>query len=217
MLGVVVTQHLPHSVMERHISLKKLKQSENIQQISHLIQSPDITPDEVGKAGIKLFLAMYDGQEQDSLNKLRYVKFMEMVTASKSSLDPRKLPPTERAAYYHSLRVHLQTVLWEKLICTFGDLDVLRWEWKVGQNVLTPILTDLEAAPDNLLMFVRCKCKMSSRSPCSSNICSCRKNGLMCVTACAGCRGQGCCNSEPALVEDDNENQDEQGSELYEC
>ena len=37
-----------------------------------------------------------------TLNSLRYVKFLEMVSASKV-VDPHKLPPTERASHFHSL------------------------------------------------------------------------------------------------------------------
>ena len=54
---------------------------------------------------------------------LRYAKFMEMV--STGNIDPRKLPPTERAARYHSLRAHLQVIIWEKL--TNDDLDPKQW------------------------------------------------------------------------------------------
>ena len=42
--------------------------------------------------------------------------------------------------------------------------------------------TDLAAAPESLLKFVRCQCKLLSKNPCGTNIiCSCR---LKCVTAC---------------------------------
>ena len=30
------------------------------------------------------------------------------MASNSTSLDPQKLPPIERAVYYHSLRVHLQ-------------------------------------------------------------------------------------------------------------
>ncbi len=58
------------------------------------------------------------------------------------------------------------------------------------------IMTDLEPAPEFIIKFIRCKCKLSARSPCSSNVCSCRKHGLKCVSACGDCHGQNCQNSE---------------------
>ena len=62
-------------------------------------------------------------------------------------------------------------------------------------------MTDLDAAPDSLLKFVQCKCKLSSKNPCNTNMCSCRKNRLKCATACADCHGEGCNNSEKIVLE----------------
>ena len=43
----------------------------------------------------------------DTLNVLRHSKFVQMLATS-SLVEPSDLPPTERAAYYHALRVPLQ-------------------------------------------------------------------------------------------------------------
>ena len=127
---------------------------------------------------------------------------MDAITSNSTSLDPQKLPPTERAAYYHSLRVYLQIQVWERLSIRDDDLDPQQWGWRLDGSVLIPIMTDLDAAPKSLLKFVRCKCKLTSKNPCGNNLCSCRKNGLKCVSACGDCRGQNCKNSEE--VEEDN-------------
>ena len=66
-------------------------------------------------------------------------------------------------------------------------------------------MTDLEAAPENLLKFVRCKCKLTSRNPCGTNLCSCHKNGLKCVAACGDCRGEGCNNAVEIILETEEE------------
>ena len=117
--------------------LNKLKKSEELQEISTLMSNPEATAEQVGKAGIRLFVILYGGREDDSLNSLRFTKFMDMVSTNRStSLHPQNLPPTERAAYFHSLRVHLQVVLWHKL--TNNDLDPTQWGWKLSGNVLTP-------------------------------------------------------------------------------
>ena len=139
---------------------------------------------------------MFGGKQSDSLNSPRYAKFMEMVASAKN-IDPQKLPPTARAAYYHSLRVHLQVILWKELIT--DSLDPLIWGWKLDNSKLQPIMTDLEPAPESLLKFVRCKCKLSTANPCGSNTCSCRKHGLKCVTACGDCRGESCRNAEETV------------------
>ena len=161
------------------------------------------TAEQISKAGTRLFVITYGGKQEDSLNSLRYIKFMEMVSSSKASLDPQKLPPTERAAHYHSLRVHLQVIIWKKL--SNNRLNPKQWGWKLEGSAFTPTMTDLNAAPDNLLKFVRCKCKLSSKNPCSTNMCSCRKNGLKCVTACGDCHGEGCNNSEEIILDTEEE------------
>ena len=154
--------------------LKKIQVSEEVQQIAHLMGDFSVTPEEVGRAGICLFLIHFGGKDGDSLNTLRYVKFLEMVSASKV-VDPHKLPPTERAAHFHSLRVHLQVMLWKMLTTEEYRFDPEKWGWRLDGTKLNPIMTDLPAAPETLLKFVRCKCKLTSRNPCGTNACSCRK------------------------------------------
>ncbi len=71
-----------------------------------------------------------------------------------------------------------------------------------------PILTDIDPAPDKLLNFVQCKCKVSSRNPCGTNLCSCRKNKLKCLSACGDCRGENCMNCEETVLEIVNSDDD---------
>ena len=74
-------------------------------------------------------------------NFLRHDKFMEMITSSKSSLNPQKLPPTERVAYFH-----LQVILWKDL--ANDNLDPEQWGWKLDGTVLVPVMTDQAPAPE---------------------------------------------------------------------
>ena len=88
---------------------------------------------------------------------------------SRGEILPEKLPPTERAAHYHSLRVHLQIIVW----LTFGNTnleDSLEWGWKLEDSILCPVMTDLAVAPEDLLKYIRCKCKPSNRQ-CGTNRC----------------------------------------------
>jgi len=98
---------------------KKLKESEEVRQISLKMSDVNATEQQIGRAGIRLFVIAFGGKEEDSLNKLRFLQFMQMI-ASKTMLDPQKLLPTEQAAYFHSLRVHLQIITWSKL-----SIDIL--------------------------------------------------------------------------------------------
>ena len=166
--------------------------------VAKLMMDTSATVEQIGEAGNRLFVVLFGGKQSDSLNSLRYAKYMEMVTSAKT-IDPQKLPPTARAAHFHSLRVHLQVIHWKEL----NDLlDPLQWGWKLEGFKLQPIMTDMEPAPDNLLKFVRCKCKLSTANPCGSNICSCRKHGLKCCGACGDCRGESCRNAEEIVCDD---------------
>ena len=64
--------------------LKKIKESKEIQQISLLISELSATVEQIGEAGTRLFAITYGGKQDDSLNNLRYTKFMEMVSPSKA-------------------------------------------------------------------------------------------------------------------------------------
>ena len=94
--------------------LKKIEENDEIREISSIMCNPDAKNEEVSKAGIRLFVILYGSKNGESINKLRYAKFME-ISSPKNVLDPQKLPPTEGAAYYHSLRVHCQVIIWIKL------------------------------------------------------------------------------------------------------
>jgi hypothetical protein len=111
--------------------------------------------------------------------------------ACKGLLEPEKMPPSEKAAYFHGLRVHLQIIEWKVLN---GNLKAEEWGWKMEGDILKPIQTDKEVAPENLLKIIRCKCKAESKNQCGSNLCACRKNGLKCMSTCGECQGEQCFN-----------------------
>ena len=90
--------------------LKLITQSDEAKKRAVLFSDPNSSKDEVCKAGIEIFILLYGGTLMDSLQELRYRKYIKMA-ASSSKLSPSKLPPTERAASFHSLRVKLQVAI----------------------------------------------------------------------------------------------------------
>jgi len=164
--------------------------------LTDIIASTSASQDAVAYAGLKLLVMLYGGQLTDSLNSLRYTRYMEK--ARLCPVLPEKLPPTERAAYYHCLRVHLQVIVWTTPGCKATEPS--EWGWKMEGGRLTPIATDLEPAPSDLLKVIRCNCKSSVANQCFTNLCTCRKNGLHCITACGHCHGDSCWNISPQLL-----------------
>lgn len=78
--------------------------------------------------------------------------------------------------------------------CTKNPLD---WGWRLSEGAMVPRETDQRPAPDELLDVVVCNCKKD----CTSKLCSCRKHGLECTTACGICKGVSCTNSLRADID----------------
>ena len=99
-----------------------------------------------------------------------------------------------------------------KLSLSLDFLNPLERGWFQKDGIIAPVMTDQEPAPERLLCFVSCKCKSSSKNSCSGNVCSCLQNGLKCVPACSGCRGESRSNStsykDISIEEDDIKNGD---------
>ena len=121
-------------------------------------------------------------------------------------LQPENLPPTERAAFYHSLLVHLQICQWKTL--HLEVLDATKWGWIRDGKTLVPIKTDQPCAPEWLLKFIHCNCKLSAKNPCGTRLCTCKKNGMSCMQACGDCRGESCNNVDCEPITDNFDNED---------
>ncbi len=86
------------------------------------------------------------------MTPLRYARYM-VVAVTSSKVEPQELPPTERAAHYHNLSVQFQVVIWTVLINE--TLQSKELGWKMGNNSLCPVLTDLDAKPAKVQQFTR--------------------------------------------------------------
>ena len=76
--------------------------------------------------------------------------------------------------------------------------EPLRWGWKMENSNYTPIMTDIEAGPPELLQIVRCGCK----GPCGAKG-SCRKAGLQCSSTCKEFHEFTCSNTRVIETESD--------------
>ena len=75
-----------------------------------------------------------------------------------------------------------------------------------GKRGMGHCAQDVDAAHSKVLNFIRCKCKETTKKQCGTKPCSCKKNGLKCVMACQGYRGQICSNIDHVV--NDNEETD---------
>ena len=178
---------------------KKTNKNKAALKLSVIIESCESSHNDVVSAGLKLMVMIYGGQSTDSLNHLRYSTYMTKTASCSAQPRPERLPPTEAAATYHLYRVHLQVVQWKTFMTT--NLKPEEWGWILNEGRYEPMMTSLPAAPDELLSVVRCKCKIEGRRPCSTQLCSCIKHGLSCVSACSHCNGEHCGNeAKPSSI-----------------
>ena len=138
---------------------------------------------EVEEAGIRLFRFIYNTGTQ-SLARARYTTFSKQAAAAK--INPKSLPPTDGAAKQHALRAFLQ--LWDWATLTHNPLD---YGWRIAENKYELIPSMDHIAPRELLELTHCSCTTN----CNNRRCSCKKNDLKCISACANCKGTGCQNS----------------------
>ena len=162
--------------------LAKLKGSSKLRNIADQFYLDDMSEKDIGNATIRFFELLHFASS--TLQRIRKQKFNGMVAADCSKVDPALLQPSPRAVFHHGFRV--------------GG-----WGWVIENKMYTPIMTDIEAGPPDLLKVIRCGCK----GPCG-NSCSCRKAGLNCASTCKECHGITCTDApvtEPEVEEDEHE------------
>ena len=194
----------------------KILNSLKLKEVQHLAQkfnAANAKQDEIGFAGIQLMKIMFGGKESESLTTLRHAKWEKAILLA-NDVDPATLPPSERAAHFHSLRVYLEMRRSETLNIDCG-LHPCDWGWRRISNVLHPIMTDIPAAPETLLSSIRCNCKSSSPKQCGTLLCTCRKNGWPCGRACGECRGIDCKNPSVEYYKSDLEDDGNIFSNLF--
>lgn len=187
---------------------RQVMKSQATEELTNVIGAPDASCGDVLRAGLELLNFIYGGRFGEKLNRLRYLKYMNMLASSMSPKSDR-LPPTENAAKYHIFRAHFQVAYWKSLGSTC--LNAEEWGWSVVNGLYMPVASDLPPAPDKLLKVIHCKCQMLTGRACSTRVCTCRKHGLPCVAACKNCNGRDCENvdNSPVAVAQNEETEDE--------
>ena len=96
------------------VKILQILKFQDMKNVASAFGGLEATPSGIGSCGTKIMLKMYSGKKTDTLGSLRYAKYVSMVATAKN-MQPQMLPPTERATYFHSLRVHLQVAQWKNL------------------------------------------------------------------------------------------------------
>lgn len=180
-------------------ALVKIRKDVSFLEQAKVFMRSDSTKEDVIKAGEAALVSVYNGGICEPINDLRIRRFYDKTTSSTAAVQPHTLPPTAAATKTHSLRVYQQVQVWK------GEEDRVppeNWGWHVSDGKMMPIMTDLPAAPQELLEIIRCNCK----SGCHTMRCTCKKNGMDCSMACGECRGV-CANLTTTTVESDSDSE----------
>lgn len=172
--------------------------SPDIKKAAAVFSDPSSTISQIQKAGETCMLRWYGAPAKEAfLNIFRYKSFLKSVANIKPDISC--LPPTEGAVKQHSLRTFHQVQLW-----LGNDLSPQMYGWKIENNNLAPVHSELAAAPEDILKMVFCRCTKD----CSSAKCGCKRANLKCSTACQNCQGN-CLNGAPQVDSEDEEEQED--------
>ena len=196
MLGCDTTSRLYY--IGKSTILKKFKAKTILHHSAQIFNNPNSTAKEIKFAGEKALVNIYNGKSNESLNTLHYRQYCEKLATNTTQVEPRTLPPTSAAAKFHNYRVFLQTCQWKSLDC---DLSPDLWGWTKDDAVLSPTMTDLPPAPEDLLKIILCNCLTN----CQNARCSCIKHGIKCSVACGHCHGSACSNAVSFIVDEDED------------
>lgn len=170
------------------MSLYNKLDNDHFANLAEIFCSPDSSEEAIINAGNEVFISVYNGKKNESLNKLRYRKFLEKNKRGTSTVTCKTLPPTEAAAKFHYFRVFYQIQVWLE-----NKLNPLNFGWVERNFFLRPVSTKIPPAPASILTKIRCGCK----GDCDSARCNCFANNLKCTTACKVCTGSCCSNRSP--------------------
>ena len=110
-LGVDATQHLQFRSTGSALSSRSFKNPNGFCLAPKTLADDAASCSQIASVGSQIFVKMYDGKPSDNLDYLRYIKYMGYIATSTKTLQPERLPPTVRAAFFHSLHVHLKVMI----------------------------------------------------------------------------------------------------------
>ena len=134
-------------------ALKKVRSNAFFREQADVLQDPHATSEDIRIAGENALVCLYSGRPGDKIDTLWVQQFHRKVSSSTPRVQPRTLPPTLAAAKYHSLRVYHQVQQWRGL-----HNCATEWGWRFKDDKKSPVVTDLQPAPEYLLKAINCNC-----------------------------------------------------------
>lgn len=186
------------SGLSKQRALQSMYDSPQLRSIASKFTTPGQSPEKITEIGIEAMALLFGRKTSETLATLRERLLASKILKASSFVTSDRLPPTESATKYHSLRVYFQIMTWLGMA---DDMNAVNWGWKLVGGRFLPITMDSEPAPKNLLQIVHCECKTG----CNTMRCTCRKYGSPCHSGCGPCQVEYCANvTQPENEEDDD-------------
>jgi len=106
---------------------------------------------------------LFGGKSKDTLSSLRHINFTKKVASAKAFVTPERLPTTFSATTFHSLRVYYQIMVWMGMANDM-NMNPTDWGWKEESRQLIAVMTEKNAAPDEILKVIHCNCLAECKS-----------------------------------------------------
>ena len=128
------------------------------------------------KEGLEQFVCSLYNDSGRCINEARHSLFCKS-----QHLQSHQLPPTKDALEHHLKRANFQTYIWRNAFQTnILHQNPDRQGWKVVEDQLEIVWTNLPPAPQAIMELVSCSCSKT----CETRRCSCVRSALPCTDAC---------------------------------
>ncbi len=170
------------------------------------------TQDQLMQASKSFFLALFKQPKAKCLNEAQLIFYKKR----KKPPPLKNCPPTDLNLMLHTLRAHLQVMLWkaaDKNSSPAASQDITKFGWEVTDWDVMPVIANQPVAPAGLLDIISCICSAEGRV-CSPR-CKCHSGRLSCTQFCK-CEGGQSCMNEYSKKDESDSSEDEEIEEEYE-
>ncbi|GBM28912.1 hypothetical protein AVEN_265295-1 [Araneus ventricosus] len=163
-------------------SVQLFNRNKYLQDIPDIFSNPKSSYTYIKRTGEKFIITLYSNtkKEENSLNKMRYDCFNQLVGQVNFPILLSKVPPTTEATHQHCRRTFHQVKTWQGECLNPSNLG-----WKLVNKSLTSIYTTKGPAEAKVVSLITCGCNKGSGKKYK-----CVRANLRCTTLCKNCRGQ---------------------------
>ena len=186
-------------------ALKTLKEG-NFSGLHTVLGETNASETDLMKVGEAFISAWYGQKPGTSMAEARYLLYTRK---RGKPLKLMSLPPTAPNLLLHILRAH-HAVMLGKAANQHSPpiLDFTKFGWDINDGIPIPATANQPAGPPELLQVIACNCTAAGKA-CSTQSCSCNREGISCTVYCKCESGVSCFHPRKHEQEHEIEEEDE--------